>query len=72
VLMPGALGLTVADLAQFGARRVSVGGTLARVAWGAFIRTARQIAEEGRFDRFGDAVPHAELNGFFRDDMSKR
>jgi 2-methylisocitrate lyase-like PEP mutase family enzyme len=72
VLMPGALGLTVADLARFGARRISVGGTLARVAWGAFIRSAGQIAEEGRFDRFGDAVPHAELNGFFREDMSKR
>jgi len=71
VLMPGALGLTVEDLAQFGARRISVGGTLARVAWGAFIRSARQIADEGRFDRFGDAVPHAELNAFFSEDMAK-
>src|SRR6186997_2796474 len=41
VLMPGALGLTVADLAALGVRRISVGGTLARVAWGAFIRTAK-------------------------------
>ena len=71
-LMPGALGLTVDDVAGCGVRRISVGGTLARVAWGAFIRSARQIADEGRFDRFADAVPHAELNAFFRDDMSKR
>ena len=45
VLMPGALGLTVADLAALGVRRISVGGTLARVAWGAFIRTAKEIAK---------------------------
>jgi len=72
VLMPGALGLSVADLAALGARRISVGGTLARVAWGAFIRAAKQIASEGRFDTFADAVPHAELNGFLRDDMKTR
>ena len=72
VLMPGALGLSVADLAALGARRISVGGTLARVAWGAFIRTAKTIASEGRFDAFNDAVPHAEINGFLRDDMTAR
>jgi 2-methylisocitrate lyase-like PEP mutase family enzyme len=72
MLMPGALGLTVADLAALGVRRISVGGTLARVAWGAFIRTAKAIASEGRFDAFKDAVPHAEINGFLRDDMTAR
>lgn len=72
VLMPGALGLTVADLAALGARRISVGGTLARVAWGAFIRAAKAIAGDGRFDAFKDAVPHAEINGFLRDDMTAR
>ena len=46
VLMSGALGLTVADLAALGVRRISVGGTLARVAWGAFIRAANEIASE--------------------------
>ena len=61
VLMPGALGLTVADLAALGVRRISVGGTLARVAWGAFIRTAKTIASEGRFDAFKDAVPHGVM-----------
>jgi hypothetical protein len=42
------------------------------VAWGAFVRAAKQIAGEGRFDAFADAAPHAELNPFFRDDMKKR
>ncbi len=72
LLMPGALGLTVADVAALGVRRISVGGTIARVAFGAFIRAAKEIAGEGRFDAFAGAVPHAELNAFFRDDMKKR
>lgn len=65
-------GLTVADLAALGVRRISVGSTLARVAWGAFMRSARQIAGEGRFDLFADAVPYPEIDGFFRDDRRRR
>ncbi len=72
LLMPANLGLTVADVAALGVRRISVGGTLARVAWGAMIRSAKQIMTEGKFDTFADAVPHPELNGFFRDDMKRR
>jgi len=72
VLMPGALGITVADLEALGVRRISVGGTLARVAWGAFIRATKEIASDGRFDAFKDAAAHAEINGFFRDDMKTR
>jgi 2-methylisocitrate lyase-like PEP mutase family enzyme len=72
LLMPGALGLTVDDVTGLGVRRISVGGTISRVAFGAFIRSAKQIASEGRFDAFAEAVPHAELNALFRDDMKKR
>ena len=71
-LMATATDLTVNDLASLGVRRISLGGTLARVAWGAFIRAAKTIASEGRFDAFKDAVPHAEINGFLRDDMTAR
>jgi 2-methylisocitrate lyase-like PEP mutase family enzyme len=67
----GAPGHTVADLAGLGVRRISVGGALARVAWGGFLRAAKQLANEGRFDAFADAAPHPELNGFFRDDLAK-
>jgi 2-methylisocitrate lyase-like PEP mutase family enzyme len=67
-LMSSASGLAVDDLAALGVRRISVGSTLARVAWGAFIRAAKQIAAAGRFDAFGDAVPFAEINSLFRDD----
>ena len=68
VLMAGATGLTVSDLASLGVRRISVGSTLARVAWGALLRAAHEIAEQGKFDSFAGAVPFADINSFFRDD----
>jgi 2-methylisocitrate lyase-like PEP mutase family enzyme len=57
--------LTVARLTDLGVRRISVGSSLARVSWGAFIRAARNIAETGSFDSFADAAPFAELNDTF-------
>lgn len=62
----------LSDLAAMGVRRVSVGGGLARAAWGGFMRGARSLAEEGRFDGFADAASGAALNEFFRDDLGKR
>jgi 2-methylisocitrate lyase-like PEP mutase family enzyme len=64
-LNSGAFGFTVADLAAMGVRRISVGGSLARVAMHAFIRTATDIANEGKFDGFGGLISNAELNKFF-------
>lgn len=58
--------LTLQDIAALGVRRVSVGGGLARAAWGGFMRAARSIAQNGRFDGFDSSVPGAELNAFFR------
>jgi 2-methylisocitrate lyase-like PEP mutase family enzyme len=72
VLMSTAGGLTMAELAALGVRRVSVGGALARVAWGAFQRAAREVVERGTFDTLADAVPHAELNALFAVDVEGR
>jgi 2-methylisocitrate lyase-like PEP mutase family enzyme len=58
--------LTMADIAGLGVRRVSVGGALARAAWGGFLRAAKGIAEQGRFDGFADGAPGGELNALFR------
>jgi len=58
--------LTVAAVAALGVRRVSVGGALARSAWGGFMRAAKLIADEGRFDGFTDAASGADLNTTFR------
>lgn len=57
--------LSVSSLADLGVRRVSVGSSLAAVAWGAFIRSAQSIASTGTFDSFADAVPFAEINDVF-------
>ncbi|HEY4859799.1 MAG TPA: isocitrate lyase/phosphoenolpyruvate mutase family protein [Xanthobacteraceae bacterium] len=57
---------TVAEIAAMGVRRISVGGTLARVAWTAVTQAARQIAETGKFDSFAGVMPNSELNALFR------
>jgi len=61
----GGPGMTQAELADLGVRRISVGGALARTAWGAFLKAAREIAESGSFAGMAQAVPHGEINGFF-------
>ncbi len=58
--------LALADIAALGVRRVSVGGGLARSAWGAFMRAA-QALQQGTFDGFAGNASGAELNGLFRD-----
>ena len=71
-LNSGAFGFTVSDLAGMGVRRISVGGSLARVAMHAFIKTATEIAKEGKFDGFADLITNAELNKFFAEDLKQR
>lgn len=63
VSAPG--GLTLAGAEALGVRRVSVGGAVARAAWGGFIRAATELARSGRFDGFAGAAPHGELQDFF-------
>jgi 2-methylisocitrate lyase-like PEP mutase family enzyme len=70
-LNSGAFGFTVDDLAKMGVRRISVGGSLARVAMHAFIKTATEIAKDGKFDGFDGLISNAELNKFFREDRQK-
>jgi 2-methylisocitrate lyase-like PEP mutase family enzyme len=71
-LSSGAFGFTVDDLAAMGVRRISVGGSLARVAMQAFVRGATEIAKEGRFDCFAGLISNAELNRFFAADRKGR
>jgi len=58
--------LTVKEIAALGVRRVSVGGALARSAWGGFMRAARSIAEDGKFDEFASAASGRDLNALFK------
>lgn len=65
LLVGSAADFDVAQIAALGVRRISVGGALARAAWGGFLRAARALAE-GRFDGFADAAAGAELNALMR------
>ncbi len=71
VLISAPGGLTMADAQALGVRRVSVGGALARVAWGGFMRAAQELAVQGTFGEFKNAAPHGELNDFFRAETNK-
>jgi 2-methylisocitrate lyase-like PEP mutase family enzyme len=65
VLMASDTGLTVNDLAELGVRRISVGSAMSRVAWGAFLSAARQLAQDGSFAGLSGAASFDELNGLF-------
>lgn len=67
LLVGAASDLTMQQIAALGVRRVSVGGALARSAWGGFIRAARLIADEGKFDGFAAGASGQELNSLFGD-----
>jgi 2-methylisocitrate lyase-like PEP mutase family enzyme len=71
LLIGSPMGLTVDDAAALGVRRISVGGALARMAWGGFMRAAKGLAA-GTFDAFADGAPGSELNRFFADDLRQR
>jgi 2-methylisocitrate lyase-like PEP mutase family enzyme len=72
LLLSAAIGFTVADITAMGVRRISVGGTLARVAMHAFVRSAREIAEHGKFDSFAGVMSNADRNAFFNKDKTRR
>jgi 2-methylisocitrate lyase-like PEP mutase family enzyme len=65
VLMASDTGLTVNDLAELGVRRISVGSAMSRVAWGAFLSAARQIAQDGSCAGLSGAASLDELNALF-------
>jgi len=54
------------ELAGLGVKRVSLGSSLARAAYGAFLRAAREVREQGTFDFAREAVPYAEINRMFK------
>src|SRR5215468_7379066 len=65
VLIGGPGGLTMRDAAELGARRVSVGGAFARAGWGGFIRSAKELLDQGKFDELKNAASYDELQKLF-------
>jgi len=58
--------LPLAQLADLGVRRISVGSGLALAAWGAFLRAAKDISANGTFNHLADNASSADLNELFR------
>lgn len=50
---------------SLGVRRISVGGSLSRMAWAGFMKAAKEMAEKGTFTEFANGYPGAELNKMF-------
>ena len=57
--------ITVAEAAALGVRRISAGGSLARVAWAAFLAAAQEIADDGTFTRLAELPNNAAVNALF-------
>lgn len=72
LLVGSADGMAVSEIAALGVRRISVGGAMARAAWGGFLTAARALAEHGSFEGFAGAASGQELNQFFADDAKTR
>jgi len=66
VMTHGDPAITLAQLAAVGVKRVSVGGSLSRLALAAFLRGAREMADTGGFTWMRDTVPSRELTPIFK------
>ncbi len=58
--------LTVPMIEALGVRRISVGGAMARTAWGGLTRAATALLEQGSFAGFADAAPGKLMNELFQ------
>ena len=63
----GGVTLTVAELSDCGVKRISVGSSLARAAFGGLYRAAEEIRTHGSFTYAEQAMPFAQLNSLFKD-----
>jgi 2-methylisocitrate lyase-like PEP mutase family enzyme len=58
-------GFTVPELAAAGVKRISVGASFARAAYGAFVNAATEVINDGSFAYADSAIGFAEMNAFF-------
>ena len=63
-LLVGSAG-SLTDIGALGVRRISVGGSLARMAWAGFMKASKEMAEKGTFSEFANGYPGGELNRMF-------
>lgn len=56
---------SVEELRQMGVKRISLGSSLSRAAYGSFYQAAQEIREKGTFSFAKDAITYAELNKIY-------
>ncbi|WP_346316089.1 isocitrate lyase/phosphoenolpyruvate mutase family protein [Chitinophaga sp. YIM B06452] len=66
--LSGGVSFSLDMLAEMGVKRVSIGSSLARAAYGAFFKAAEEIAQQGTFRYAADAKPYADMNKLFLDE----
>ena len=65
LLVGGPSTFSLQDIAAMGVRRVSLGGALARAAWGGFMQATQLLQEQGSFAGLEGATQGATLNALF-------
>ena len=70
-VLAGWPGFTKRQLEDLGVKRISVGGALARAAWGGFMRAAKDIAENGRFDASPAPIRKRDHGGVRRSSLER-
>lgn len=61
---------SVSELEDAGVRRISVGGSMARAAFGGLMRAAEEVRKSGTFTYAADALPGAVISKFMTDDAT--
>jgi 2-methylisocitrate lyase-like PEP mutase family enzyme len=61
--------LTVGELQELGVTRISLGGSLARAAYGALVRAAKEVQTSGTFNYASEAISGKEINSIFSKSM---
>lgn len=62
----GQAGFSLEELADLGVKRISLGASLARAAYGSFLRGAEEIHQKGTFTFASESVPYAVFNDMFK------
>lgn len=58
--------ISVSELADLGVKRVSLGSSLARAAYGTFLRASEEVRNDGTFNFASGSVPYSEFNTIFK------
>ncbi|WP_439851944.1 isocitrate lyase/PEP mutase family protein [Pseudomonas syringae] len=62
----GGVTLSVSELSECGVKRISVGSSLARAAFGGLYRATEEIRQHGTFTYAAQALPFDQLNNLFK------